>query len=77
MLVLSRKSQEAVVVGGSESDGFAGLLKVTVIEIRGGRVRLGFEVNKGVPVHRWEVWERIHPNGQLDNPTNGHAAPVA
>ncbi len=57
MLVLTRKSQEAVVVGGSA--GFERLLKVTVLEIKGGKVRLGFEVHKKVPVHRWEVWERI------------------
>ena len=50
MLVLSRKSEESVVVGGS--DGFEHLLKVTVLEIKGEEVRLGFEVNKDVPVHR-------------------------
>jgi sRNA-binding carbon storage regulator CsrA len=43
MLVLTRKSQEAVVVGGV--GGFAHLLKVTVLEIRSGKVRLGFEVD--------------------------------
>jgi carbon storage regulator len=57
MLVLSRKSKESVVVGGSE--GFERVLKVTVVEIRGTKVRLGFEVDAGVPVHRLEVWERI------------------
>ncbi|HZU34901.1 MAG TPA: carbon storage regulator [Gemmataceae bacterium] len=57
MLVLTRKSQEAVVVGGSV--GFERMLKVTVLEIEAGRVRLGFEVDAAVPVHRWEVWERI------------------
>ena len=62
MLVLTRKSQESVVVGGSA--GFERLLKVTVIEIDGGKVRLGFEVDKGVPVHRWEVWERILAAGR-------------
>ena len=62
MLVLSRKSREAVVVGGS--DGFQRLLKVTVLEIKNGSVRLGFEVDAEVPVHRWEVWERIQ-NGVL------------
>jgi len=56
MLVLSRKSQESVVVGGSES--FARLFKVKVLEIRGGRVRLGFEVDADIPVNRLEVWER-------------------
>lgn len=66
-MVLSRKSQESVVVGGS--DGFERMLKVTVLEIVPGRVRLGFEIDKAVPVHRWEVWERIRANGQLENPT--------
>ena len=57
MLVLSRKRQESVVVGGpSEPDC---MLKVTVLEIQKGRVRLGFDVADGVPVHRWEVWQRI------------------
>jgi carbon storage regulator len=57
MLVLTRKSQEAVAVGGSA--GFERLLKVTVLEISGSKVRLGFEIDREVPVHRWEVWERI------------------
>lgn len=57
MLVLSRKPQESVVVGKADDAG--GLLKVTVLEIKQGRVRLGFEVASDVLVHRWEVWERI------------------
>ena len=57
MLVLTRKSQESVVVGGpSEPDC---MLKGTVLEIQRGRVKLGFDVADGVPVHRWEVWQRI------------------
>ena len=62
ILVLSRKSQESVVVGGSA--GFERMLKVTVLAIDGGQVRLGFEGDKEVPVHRWEVWERIRANGR-------------
>jgi carbon storage regulator len=61
MLVLSRKSQESVVVGGSA--GFERMLKVTVLEIRGTCVRLGFEADADIPVHRWEVWQRIHAGG--------------
>ena len=57
MLVLSRKIQESVVVGGST--GFEHLLKVKVIEIRGSTVKLGFEIDPSVPVHRSEVWERL------------------
>jgi carbon storage regulator CsrA len=58
MLVLSRKCEQSVVVGGSDLS--TRLLKVTVLEINGGRVRLGFEVDADVPVHRFEIWERIH-----------------
>jgi carbon storage regulator CsrA len=57
MLVLTRKCQEAVVVGSA--DGLAALLKVTVLGIEKGKVRLGFEARDDVPVHRLEVWERI------------------
>lgn len=66
MLVLSRKSRESVVIGGS--DAFHPLLKVTVLEIHGMKVKLGFEVDLNVPVHRLEVWERISGNGQAKEP---------
>jgi carbon storage regulator CsrA len=68
MLVLTRKSQETVVVGGA--DGFESVLRVTVLRIKGGSVVLGFEADADVPVHRLEVWERIHDSGgRKDNPT--------
>jgi carbon storage regulator len=73
MLVLSRKRQESVVVVGS--DGVEAILKVTVLEIRGNKVRLGFEVDAAVPVHRLEVWERIRAGGQLDGLAGDAAAP--
>ncbi|MFO7905911.1 MAG: carbon storage regulator [Pirellulaceae bacterium] len=80
MLVLTRKRQESVVIGGA--DGFSHLLNVTVLGISGGTVRLGFEVDASVPVHRAEVWERISAHGQADSSlvgaaTAGSAAPVA
>jgi carbon storage regulator CsrA len=75
MLVLSRKSQESVMIGGSE--GFERMLKVTVLDIREGRVRLGFEVDATVPVHRLEVWERIHANGHSGNPNEGPGTSIA
>jgi carbon storage regulator CsrA len=75
MLVLTRKSQESVVVGGG--GGFAHLLKVTVLEIRCGKVRLGFEVDAEVPVHRWEVWEQIQARERTDSPARDPAAPLA
>jgi carbon storage regulator len=63
MLVLSRKNRESVVVGGSDS--FHRLLKVTVLGIQGASVKLGFEVDPDVPVHRSEVWERINAENRL------------
>jgi len=47
MLVLTRKAGEEIVIG----DG----IRVQVIEIRGGRVRLGITAPRSVPVHRSEV----------------------
>ena len=74
MLVLSRKSQESVVVGGA--DGFKQLLKVTVLEMSCGKVRLGFEADKDVTIHRSEVWERIQAVGETDSPTGDPMVPV-
>jgi carbon storage regulator CsrA len=54
------------------------MLKVTVLEISRGKVRLGFEADADIPVHRWEVWEQIRGNGRPDSPTgDGSAAPAA
>ena len=57
MLVLSRKNDETVVIGGSV--GFERMIKVTVVGIKKGHVRLGFEADADVQVHRLEVWEQI------------------
>ena len=69
MLVLSRKSDESVVVGAD--NGLGGTVKVTVLEIGAGSVKLGFEANKDVPVYREEVWERICTSRPRDPPTGG------
>ena len=64
MLFLSRKTRESVVIGGA--DGFHRLLKVTVLGVNGSNVKLGFEVDADVPVHRSKVWERINGNDRAD-----------
>jgi carbon storage regulator CsrA len=58
MLVLSRKQNESIVIGGSK--GFESRMKLTVIGIKGRTVKLGIEVANDVPVHRLEIWERIN-----------------
>lgn len=67
MLILSRKSCESVVVG-DPAGRIEQLLKVTVVEIGRGRVRLGFEVADDIPVNRWEVWHRIRSSVQPEGP---------
>ena len=52
MLVLSRKKNESIVINND--------IIVTVVEIRGDKVRLGIVAPKEVPVHRQEVYEAIH-----------------
>jgi carbon storage regulator len=74
MLVLSRKTQESVMVGGP--GGNKHLLKVTVLEIRSGYVRLGFEADVRIAIHRSEVWEQIHADGRAALPGARPQAPV-
>ncbi len=57
MLVLSRKTRESIVIGDSNS--LHGNVRVTVVEVRGGRVWLGIDAHPDVPIHRNEVHERI------------------
>ena len=52
MLVLSRKKNETIVINND--------IVITVVEIRGDKVRLGIEAPKDVSVHRQEVYEAIH-----------------
>jgi carbon storage regulator len=73
MLVLSRKNRETVVVGGG--GGLARVLKVTVLGISGGKVKLGFEVDADIPVHRQEIWERLRSRGELDRGASCSEAP--
>ncbi len=51
MLVLSRQEDESIVIGDD--------IQITVVQIRGDKVRLGFEAPREVPVHRLEVFKAI------------------
>ena len=75
MLILSRKNQESIVVGRAVTG--EPMLKVTVLDIKGGKVRLGFEGDSSVPIHRTEVWERIRASDQSDVPMGDHVTSVA
>ena len=51
MLVLSRQRDESIVIGDK--------VVVTVVDVRGDKVRLGIQAPQEVPVHRREVYEAI------------------
>jgi len=51
MLVLSRKRDEKIVIGEN--------IVITIVDIRGDKVRLGIEAPNTVPVHRQEVYEAL------------------
>ena len=51
MLVLSRKKNESIVINDN--------VVVTVVEVRGDKVRIGIEAPRDVTVHRQEVLEAI------------------
>jgi carbon storage regulator len=51
MLVLSRKRDERIVIGEN--------IVITVVDVRGDKVRLGIEAPAEVPVHRQEVLEAM------------------
>jgi carbon storage regulator len=51
MLVLSRKRDERIVIGEN--------IVITVVEVRGDKVRLGIEAPSEVPVHRQEVLDAM------------------
>ena len=51
MLVLSRKLGESIVIGNG--------ITVTVVEVHGERVRLGFTAPADVPIHREELQRKV------------------
>ncbi len=51
MLVLSRHRDESIMIGDD--------VIVTIVDIRGDKVRLGIDAPQDIPVHRQEVYEAI------------------
>lgn len=51
MLVLSRQRDESIIIGDN--------IVITIVDIRGDKVRLGINAPTEIPVHRQEVYEAI------------------
>jgi carbon storage regulator len=67
MLVLSRQRDETIIIGDD--------IEITVVDIRGEKVRLGINAPPHVPVHRKEVYEAIKREGQAAAQATGQPAP--
>jgi carbon storage regulator len=59
MLVLTRRERESLRIGDE--------VLVTILTVKQGHVRIGFEAPKSVPVHRQEVYERIHAQSSSES----------
>ena len=51
MLVLSRQKDESIMIGDN--------VEITIVDVRGDKVRLGINAPKEIPVHRREVFDAI------------------
>ncbi len=67
MLVLTRKCGEKVVLPEQE-------VVVTVLEVRGDRVRIGIEAPEHIRIHRHEIWRRIQDGNPEKRPVESAAS---
>lgn len=56
MLVLTRKTEEGIIIGDD--------VKITIIEIKGGSIRIGIDAPRDMKVHRQEVYDKIKQENQ-------------
>jgi carbon storage regulator len=60
MLVLSRKRDESIIIGGN--------VVITIVDIRGDKVRLGITAPAEVSVHRKEIHDALQRERAAANP---------
>jgi carbon storage regulator len=65
MLVLSREKDESIMIGDD--------VEITIVDVRGNKVRLGINAPREVSVHRKEIYLAI----QKEKQQNGTEAPGA
>lgn len=69
MLVVSRQRDETIIIGDD--------IEITIVDIRGEKVRVGINAPAHVPVHRKEVYEAIQrENRAKAQATGGNPPPV-
>ncbi len=59
MLVLSRQKNESIIIGDD--------VEITIVDVRGDKVRLGITAPRTISVHRKEVYEAIQKEKAAEN----------
>ena len=63
MLVLSRQRDETIVIGDN--------IEITIVDIRGDKVRLGINAPAHIPVHRKEIYQAMKKRHEEDSKAAG------
>ena len=69
MLVLSRYKDQSIYIGDD--------IVVTIVDVRGDRIRLGIEAPSNVPVHRQEIYEAIRRENAASDVDDGAVCALA
>ena len=67
MLVLSRQKDESIMIGDD--------VEITIVDVRGDKVRLGINAPRSVAVHRKEIYLAIQKEKEQEQSSNSPAAP--
>ena len=63
MLVLSRQKDESIIIGDD--------VEITIVDVRGDKVRLGINAPREISVHRKEIYEAIQREKQANKAGTG------
>lgn len=66
MLVLTRKSEEKIVIGKDKENK----ITITILKIQGDKVSIGIEADKQTPIYRHELLQKDKKNAQKEG---GHS----
>jgi carbon storage regulator len=64
MLVLSRQKDESIVIGDN--------VEITIVDVRGDKVRLGINAPREISVHRKEIYNAIQREKAQDDSEDGN-----
>ena len=63
MLILTRKEDQSIVIGED--------IRITVVSVSGGTVRLGIDAPRDLAVHRSEIYDKISEQNDADKDSEG------